>query len=139
MNNECRVAFSKAKELIRRNKKKFGSNVIPEVQSFDDGNIHVQYFVDWEEFWKKTKIRRFINLNKSSKNIQLVYSEEGNDVDIQNFNCNKTYMVLNGEIEFKFDDGSIKRVSSYESLDIPKGILHGGLTLRDSYVVVIED
>jgi len=137
MTEECKAAFSRAKELIFRNKKKFG-NIIPEVQSFDYGNIHVQYFIDWEDFWEKTKIKRFNNLNDKLKDIKLVFSEKDNDVDVQDFNCNKTYIILNGEIDFKFEDGTIKKVSSYESLDVPKGMSHGGLTVRDTYVVVIE-
>lgn len=139
MNSTCKLAFDKAKELIRRNKVKYGKNVMPEVQPFDYGNIHVQYFVDWEEFWEKTKIRRFENLNDTDEDVKLVFSEKDNDVEIQDFNCNKTYMVLNGEIDFKFEDGRIQKVSTYESFSIPKGMAHGGLTIRDTYVIVVEN
>jgi hypothetical protein len=139
MNNECKIAFSKAKELIRRNKERFGLESIPEIQSFDNGEILLQYFNTWENFWIKTKLKNFTDLNDNKKRkIKLVFSEEGNNVDITDFKKNKTYIILNGEIEFYLKNGESKKVSTMETLDIPKEIPHGGLTIRDTYVIVIE-
>lgn len=140
MENECKIAYSKAKELIQRNKENYG-NIKPKIQSFDDGNILVQYFNDWENHWDKTKMKNFQLLDEidSISNAKLIFSESNNEIQVQLFKKNMIYIVLNGEIDFKFEDGSIKKVSSYEVCSIPKGTPHGGLTVRDTYVLIIEN
>lgn len=140
MDSNCKVAFTKAKELIKRNKEKYGVEVMPEVQPFDDGNIFFQYFIKWDDFWDKTKLKtiEILGVDDYMKNVKFVFSEEGNDVDITIFDFDKTYIVVNGEIDFKLEDGTIQKVSSNETYKIPKEIAHGGLTVRDTYVIVIE-
>lgn len=139
MNKECKAAFDKANELINRNKIKFGEDIVPEVQSFDYGNIHVQYFIDWVDLLDESKVRKIFNNNDEKiKDISLYFTKKDNNIRLFKFDHDETYIILNGEIVFNFDDNSTKRLSTYESYTISKGIKYNISTIRDTYVLIIK-
>src|SRR5690242_1018053 len=136
INTDCKDAFERAKRLIEDRKKQFNRN--PEIQEFDNGNILIQFFENWGDYWNVLKRRDFEPINSDTKEIIAIYCEAGKNIDIKNFGKSKTYLIVNGEVEFKFADDTTYNVSSFQSLIVPKNMRHVASVIRDSYVIVIE-
>lgn len=136
INTDCKDAFERAKRLIEDRKKQFNRN--PEIQEFDNGNILIQFFENWGDYWNVLKRRDFEPINSDTKEIVAIYCEAGKNIDIKNFGKSKTYLIVNGEVEFKFADDTSYKVSSFQSLIVPKNMRHVAYVVRDSYVIVIE-
>lgn len=138
MNTKCRIAFEKAKELINRNKEHYGDKT-PNIQPFDDGNIFVQYFDKWDTFIGNTKIREtnLIGDNEYISDVKYIFTESGYYEKNKKYQYDQTYIIVNGSIEFKFDDDSIKTINSNEIYHVPKEKSHSILCVRDTYVLVI--
>ena len=139
MNIECKSAFNKAKELIKRNKLNYG-HIEPNVQEFDDGNIFVQYFDKWSNFIGNTKIKE-TNLigeeNTYISDVKLIFSESGYFESIKRYDYDQTYIIINGSIGLKFEDDSIVEIKSNDVFHVTKDKPHSILCLRDTYILVI--
>lgn len=136
--DECKVAFDKAKRLIEERKKQF--NRIPEIQEFDNGNILIQFFEHWDIYWNDLKKRNFESVQHDDKSIVAIFAEGEKFIEIGDLSKEKTYVVINGDIEISFFDNSpIKRVGSFQSITIPKDFEHKLKAIRDTYVIVITN
>ena len=115
----------------------------PTIHSFKDGSAALNYFDTWNE--SIVEGAKMLPINKvghvpDDKHLQFVYSKKGTHVPLHDFEFKKTYVVIRGKINFFFDDGGEDLlVDEYSLTVIPKGRVHGGTTLEDSFVLVIED
>ena len=135
---ERKSAIEKVKKLVNDRKESL-SNKIPQVNEFEDGNIIIQYFKDWHNFLENTK--RKIIFENEHKLVEIIFAKKGVVVEPQDFDCKKTYVVLNGRIKLDFEDKTreVVELNDFTGLDIPYGVIHGGRVLKDSYVLVIEE
>ena len=131
--------LEKIYKQIEEKKKYLGK---PTIHNFEDGVSFLNYFDTWNDsIVDGAKMLPIINMGDvpKDKNIQFVYSEMGTHVPLHDFAAKKTYVVLRGKIRFFFKEGDDLLLEDYSSTVIPKGVLHGGDTIEDSFVLVIED
>ena len=127
-------------QQIREKTESLGS---PTLHTFEDGSTYLHFFDQWEEIEDMVGVKSVQMTNvgdvPNDKKIQIVFSKKGTHVPLRNFHAKKTYIVMRGKVNFFFEEKEDILLTQFTTTVIPKGMLHGGDTLEDSFVIIIED
>jgi len=138
----CKVKDGLLEKIYKQIEEKKSSMGEATLHQFDDGSAIVNFFDTWEdsiaEGAKKLSINK-IGDYLDDKDLQMVFSKKGTHVPLHDFEAKKTYVVIRGEIDFFYENGNNIKVTDFSSIIVPKGVLHGGTTMKDTFVLVIED
>lgn len=138
----CKIKDNLLEKIYRQIEEKKASMGEPTIHTFSDGVSFLNYFDTWNDsIVDGAKMLPIMNIGNvpEDKKIQFVFSKKGTHVPLHDFDAKKTYVVLRGKINFFFENGENILLADYSSTVIPKTKSHGGDTLEDSFVLVIED
>lgn len=125
-------------EQIEEKKAKMGN---PTIHTFPDGSAIVNFFDCWDDYIVGTKriIIKKVGIYPDNKNLDMIFSSKGTHMPLHDFDAKKTYVLIRGKINFFFEDDDDLLLTDFSTMVLPKGKIHGGDTLEDSFVLIIED